>query len=204
MEGLRHYITDVLRLRLNEKKSEVGRPWKRNFLGYSFTTHKSIQLKPSKESIKRLRTKVKGKFRQGKGRNLERFIREDLNPILRGWMHYFNQSQTKGFAEELDGWIRRHLRKVKWRQWKRNWTRKEGLERRGLSEERAAKGGFNGRGPWWNAGASHMNEAFPKRYFDQLGLVNLVQVLRRAQTDRLTLGTAVIRNRTSGGVRGSK
>jgi len=174
------FIEKRLRLRINEKKSAIGRPWERDFLGYSFTANKQTKLKPSKTSIKRLRQKIKQKFRQGRGRNLSRFIREDLNPILRGWMNYFSQSQTKGFSQELDSWIRRHLRKIKWRQWKRRWTRMQELIKRGISEQRAAQSTFNQRGAWWNAGASHMNQAFPKIYFAQLGLVSLAHVLTRS------------------------
>ena len=174
------FIEKQLRLQVNEDKSAIGRPWERDFLGYSFTVEKQTRLKPSKTSIKRLRQKIKKQFRQGKGRNLARFIREDLNPILRGWINYFSQSQTKDFAKELDSWIRRHLRKIKWRQWKRPWTRMQELIRRGISEQQAAQSAFNQRGPWWNAGASHMNLAFPGIYFAKLGLVNLAHVLARS------------------------
>jgi RNA-directed DNA polymerase len=174
------FIEQRLRLRVNEEKSSIGRPWKRDFLGYSFTVHKQTKLKPSKRSIKRLRKKVKQQLGRGKGRNLTKFIQQDLNPILRGWMNYFKVSQTKGFSEELDSWIRRHLRKIKWRQWKRRWTRFQELMKRGLSESQAVQSAFNQRGPWWNAGASHMNLAFPKQYFDSLGLVSMAQILVRA------------------------
>jgi len=176
----KRFIEEQLRLRVNEEKSAIGRPWERDFLGYSFTSNKESRLKPSKASIKRLRQKIKQKLRQGKGRNLYLFIRYDLNPILRGWINYFNQSQTKGFAQELDSWIRRHLRKIKWRQWKRPWTRMQELMRQGISEQRAAQSAFNQRGPWWNAGASHMNLALPSLYFAKLGLVSLTHVLARS------------------------
>ena len=178
--NITRFIEEQLRLKVNEEKSAVGRPWERDFLGYSFTVDKQTRLKPSKASIKRLRQKIKQKFRQGKGRNLYRFIREDLNPILRGWINYFSQSQTKGFAQDLDSWIRRHLRKIKWRQWKRPWTRMQELIRLGVSERKAARGAFNQRGPWWNAGASHMHLALPGMYFAKLGLVNLTHVLARS------------------------
>jgi len=181
MASIGNFMANKLKLKVNKKKSEVGRPWDRVFPGYSFTTNKSIKLKPAKASLKRLRKKVKVKFRRGKGRNIRDFIHNDLNPLLRGWAFYFNQSETKQFAEQVDSWMRRHLRKVKWRQWKRNWTRKEGLQSRGLSEERAVMGAFNGRGPWWNGGASHMNEAFPKSYFDKLGLVSIAKIVHHAK-----------------------
>ena len=176
----KRFIEKQLRLKVNEDKSAIGRPWERDFLGYSFTVDKQTRLKPSKASIKRLRQKIKQKFRQGKGRNLFRFIREDFNPILRGWINYFSQSQTKGFAKELDSWIRRHLRKIKWRQWKRPRTRMQELIKRGISEQKATQSAYNQRGPWWNAGAPHMNLALPGIYFAKLGLVNLTHVLARS------------------------
>jgi len=173
------FLESRLRLKVNESKSAVDRPWKRNFLGYGFTNNKEVKLKVAKESIRRLRKKVKAKFRQGKGRNLFKFIKEDLNPILRGWINYFSLSEVKGFAKDLDSWIRRHLRKVRWQQWKRNWTRLKELMRRGLKEEHAVQSAFNRRGAWWNAGSSHMNRAYPTSYFDKIGLVSLAFVLNR-------------------------
>lgn len=95
-------------------------------------------------------------------------------------MNYFKASQTKGFSEQLDSWVRRHLRKIKWRQWKRRWTRLQELLKRGIGEQRAVQSVFNQRGPWWNAGASHLNQALPKQYFESLGLVSMAQILRQA------------------------
>jgi hypothetical protein len=81
----------------------------------------------------------------------------------------------------LDGWIRRKLRDLLWRQWKRVHTRARNLMQRGLPEERAWRGATNQRGPWWNAGASHMHAAFPKSWFDRLGLVSLLDTVQRLQ-----------------------
>ena len=67
------------------------------------------------------------------------------------------------------------------RQWKRPLARAKNLMKRGLTEERAWISACNGHGPWWNAGAAHMNEAFPKRAFDQVGLVSLLDHLHRLQ-----------------------
>lgn len=204
MASISKFIENKLRLKVNMTKSEVGRPWDRTFLGYSFTTDKQVKLKPAKSSIQRLRKKVKTKFRRGKGRNISEFIHEDLNPVLRGWAIYFSLSETKKWMEPLDSWLRRRLRKVKWQQWKRNWTRYEGLMKRGLKEERAVRSAFNRLGPWFNAGASHMNQAFPKSYYDKIGLVTIAGTINKHRADRQSKGTAVIRNRTSGGVRGPR
>ena len=160
MGSLEHFIEGTLKLKVNKKKSTIERPWQTNFLGYSFTSQYDSKLKVSKESKARFRVKIKELFRKGKGRNVRRFILDTLNPVLRGWMTYFSASDVKGFTKGLDQWIRRRLRKVIWQQMKRNWTRFKALMRRGLSENRAAQSTFNKRGPWWNSGASHKNEAY--------------------------------------------
>ena len=119
---------------------------------------------------------MKDLVRRGKGKNLERFIKEEINPLLRGWMIYFSASEIKGFTIKLDKWLRRKLRNIIWKQLKRNWTRMKALMKRGLSEIRSAQSAFNERGAWWNSGASHMNEAYPKSYFEFIGLLNLQKI----------------------------
>lgn len=174
LDSITKYVEKKLRLKVNREKSAVDRPWKRTFLGYSFTFHKEPRLRVPKETIQRFKSKCKQLFRQGRGRNLGKFINEDLNPVIQGWINYFGQAEVKGFAEELDGWIRRRLRLIVWRQWKRSKTRYRKLLSAGLSEERAKVSSTNGRGSWWNSGASHMNDAFRKKFFDNHGLVSML------------------------------
>jgi len=180
LDSIEKFLTHRLHLRVNRQKSAVDRPWKRKFLGYSMTWHKRPRLKVAPSSVKRLRMVLKKAFRQGRGRNLGKFI-EDLTLTLRGWVNYFRLSEVKGIFEELDGWIRRRLRWIIWRQWKRAYARAKGLMRRGLGEKRAWESATNGRGPWWNSGASHMNQAFPKKFFDRLGLVSLLDSVLKFQ-----------------------
>ena len=178
MASLERFLAKRLRLKVNRKKSAVGRPWKRKFLGYRTTTNKEPKLKPDPQSVKRLKLKLKELFRRGRGWSLTRTVRE-LNPILRGWAAYYRLADVSGVFEELDEWIRRRLRLILWRQWKRPRTRQQELRKRGLGEERAAQSAYNGHGPWWNAGASHMNQAIPTRLLSQMGLVSLLQEQRR-------------------------
>jgi RNA-directed DNA polymerase len=158
------------------------------------------RLRVPRESERRLRAKLKTAFRKGRGRNLKRFV-VDLRPLLVGWVNYFRLAEVKRVFEELDAWLRRRLRCVLWRQWKRTFTRAWNLMQRGLGEERAWRSATNGRGPWWNSGASHMNQAFPKSYFDSLGLVSLLTGHRSLQSPTRT---AVVRNRMPGGVGGRR
>ena len=172
-ESITQYLLETLKLKVNEKKSAVARPWKRKFLGYTVTMDKATRLRASKQSIKRFKDKLRDIFRGGRGCNIGRLVKERLNPVARGWRNYFRLSRVQWIFEELDGWIRRRLRLILWRQMKRAWTRAKRLMERGLERRRAWTSVTNGRGPWWNSGASHMNEAYPANYFRELGLVEL-------------------------------
>jgi len=174
LSSITRFLERRLKLRVNRHKSAVGRPWERKFLGFRLTWHKKPRLCVAKESVQRFRGALKESFRRGRGRNLGRFIAEELAPKLRGWANYFRVGEVKGVFEALDQWLRRRLRNILWRQWKRPRTRRKKLMQRGLDEECASRSAYNGRGPWWNSGAAHMNRAFPKRYFDNLGLVSLL------------------------------
>lgn len=182
LRSITEFVEDRLKLKVNSEKSAVARPWDRKFLGYSFTAHKQCKVRVAPQSLKRFRKHLKELFRMGRGGNLTRFIRESLNPVIRGWINYFQLAETKGFAEELDQWIRRRLRLILWRQWKRPWTRFKNLMKFGIAEERAGRSAFNGRGPWFNSGASHMNLALPKKFFDKLGLLSTLEKLQSFRT----------------------
>jgi RNA-directed DNA polymerase len=178
MTSLEGFLTKRLRLKVNREKSAVGRPWGRKFLGYRTTTNRKPKLKPDPKSVQRMRLKLKELFRRGRGWNLTRTIRE-LNPILRGWGHYYRLADVEGVFEELDQWVRRRLRLLLWRQWKRPRTRAKELQKRGLDRSRAKRAAYNSFGPWWNAGASHMNQAVPISTLAQMGLVSLLHQHRR-------------------------
>lgn len=178
MTSLEGFLTKRLRLKVNLEKSAVGRPWGRKLLGYRTTTNRKPKLKPDPKSVKRLKLKLKDLFRRGRGWSLTRTIRE-LNPILRGWGHYYRLADVEGVFEELDQWVRRRLRLIKWRQWKRPRTRAKELQKRGLEKSRAKRAACNNYGSWWNAGASHMNQAIPISTLTQMGLVSLLHQHRR-------------------------
>jgi RNA-directed DNA polymerase len=178
MAAITAFLERRLKLKVNGDKSAVARPWQRKFLGYSMTWHREPKLRIAEASRQRFAEKVRKSLTSARGRNLKRVI-ADLNPLLRGWVSYFRLTEVKGVLEELDGWIRHKLRTLLWRQWKRNHTRAQNLMRAGLREARAWQSATNGRGPWWNGDASHMNEAFPKSYFDRMGLASLLATQRR-------------------------
>jgi RNA-directed DNA polymerase len=181
MRSVTRFLEKRLRLKVNGAKSAVDRPWRRKFLGYTMSWHRRPKLKVAAESVKRLKGKLREMVRGNRGANLKRLTREELAPLLRGWITYFQLTEIRGAIEEVDQWLRRQLRCSQWRQWKRAYTRARHLMRLGLREEQAWRSAVNGRGPWWNAGAAHMHLAMPKKFFDALGLVSLLDQLHRLQ-----------------------
>jgi RNA-directed DNA polymerase len=177
MASLERFLAKRLRLKINRDKSAVARPAERKFLGYTVSRHKKPTLKVAPKSEKRLRRKLQPLFRRGRGRPLADTIR-DLNPKLRGWVAYFRLAEVTTCFERLDKWVRRKLRCVLWRQWKDGRTRIRKLKEQGVHLRRKGTGVWS-RGPWWNAGASHMNVAISNKVLRGMGLVNLADEHRR-------------------------
>lgn len=173
MASLERFLRERLRLRINREKSAVARPWKRKFLGYTVTSHRDPKLKIALQSLQRLKAKLRLILRRGRGRNILGVI-EELGPVIRGWVAYFRLAEVKVSFEELDAWIRRKLRCILWRQWKKPRTRLKKLRQLGLDVDRAKASAYNGRGPWWNAGASHMNQAIPTGMLRRWGLTSFL------------------------------
>ena len=108
----------------------------------------------------------------------------ELNIYLRGWHNYFRLTEVKQPFITLDQWIRRRLRKLLWRQWKKPKTWYKKMVQLGIKAARAKKVVAGGRGPWYNAGASHMHAAVQNRLLEEWGLLCLVQ--KHRQASRLT------------------
>ncbi len=178
--SISEFLEKTLKLQVNEQKSAVARPWERKFLGHSFTRHQVVRLKIAPSSVDRLKDKIRS-LTTGNGSKSVAKVISELTPVLRGWISYFRLTEVKGVLEELDGWIRRKLRCLLWRQWKRPYTRARKLMKAGLDEVRAWASACNQRGAWWNSGASHMNQAYKKSLFQKAGLVSLLDCHRQFQ-----------------------
>lgn len=173
MASLERFLKERLRLTVNAAKSAVAQPWTRKFLGYTVSNHrKKPKLKVSPQSEKRLRDKLRPILRAGRGRALAHVV-EWLNPILRGWGQYYRLAEVRGVFSEVDQWIRRRLRTLQWRQWRRPTTRFKKLLEHGLNRTDAARAAFGGHGPWHNSKCHPMRNALPEAFFRKLGLVSL-------------------------------
>ena len=130
MAGIMRFITTKLKLRVNQRKSAVGRPGKRKFLGFSFTSGRKPKRRIAPEAIERFKKRVRELTRRTRGVSRERMV-EELTRYVRGWLGYFGKCDTPSVLESLEGWVRRRLRSAMWKQWKRGRVRFGELTKRG-------------------------------------------------------------------------
>lgn len=175
MDSITRYVEKVLKLKVNQDKSAVARPWKRKFLGFTFIkVYGAMRIHIPESSLEKIRCRVKELLHRGRGRNVIQFIREELNPVLRGWLQYFKPGASKRILRQLDFWIRRRLRCLIWRQWKRPGTRVRKLLSLGCSEEQS-RTGWTRRGPWSCAGMPALKQTLDPVYFRKLNLFCLLE-----------------------------
>lgn len=170
MQSITEFLSKRLRLKVNEEKSAVGRPWLRKFLGFTFTNQKLSRRRIAPASLKRVKDKIRRLTSRKRGNSL-RQIMEELTKYLRGWLGYFRHCQTPSVLAELEMWLRRKLRCLVWKRWKRGATRFKRLRAMGLSLNQARKGAGNGsHGPWRMSKTPALHIALSNAFFENLGL----------------------------------
>jgi RNA-directed DNA polymerase len=172
MESLKRFITTKLKLKVNEQKSAVARPWERKFLGFSFTANREPKRRIAPKAVIRFKEKVRELTRRTRGVSTERMA-EDLSRYLRGWIGYFGRCQTPSVLDDLEKWFRRRLRSAIWKQWKRGRVRFAELQKRGVGKDLAAQTAGSAHGPWRLANSPALAFALPNAYFDSLGIPRL-------------------------------
>lgn len=173
MAGVSRFISGKLKLKVNETKSAVARPWERKFLGFSFTAHQEPKRRISPQALKRFKKRIRELTRCTRSVHLRLMI-DDLRRYVVGWRGYFGFCQTPSVLRSLDSWLRRRLRCVVWRQWKRGRTRYAALRKLGVGRTSAAIAAGSACGPWRISRTPALNQALPTALFDSLGLPSLV------------------------------
>lgn len=172
MASLTRFLTAKLKLKVNAGKSAVARPWERKFLGFSFTRDREPKRRIAPKAVKRFKERVRELTSRTRGISIERMT-EELNRYLRGWIGYFGKCQTPSVLQGLEEWVRRRLRSVIWKQWKRGTVRFAELVQRGVGNDLAAKTAGSAHGPWRLANSPALAIALPNVYFASLGLPKL-------------------------------
>jgi RNA-directed DNA polymerase len=172
MASISRFITGKLKLKVNQEKSAVARPWQRKFLGFSFTAAREPKRRIAPKTLLRFKKRVRELTKRNRGVSLERMVTQ-LSRYLIGWRGYFGFCQTPSVLQGLDSWIRRRLRCFQWKQWKRGKTRFAELRRRGVGKDLAAQTAGSPHGPWHLSRSPALSIALPGTYLDSLGLPRL-------------------------------
>jgi len=169
MASVTQFITRRLKLKVNEAKSAVARPWDRKFLGFSFTNGREPKRRIAPKARQRFKDRVRELTRRTRGVSLQEMVRQ-LAEYLRGWRGYFSFCQTPSVLKDLDSWVRRRLRCVQWKQWKRGKRRFAELRRLGVGKDLAAQTAGSTHGPWRISRSPALSFALPDAFFVKLGL----------------------------------
>jgi RNA-directed DNA polymerase len=196
MAGIEQFLVKRLKLKVNTAKSAVAVPRERKFLGFSFTTGPSIKRRLAAQTVVRFKARVLEMTRRTRGMSLAQIIGE-LSRYLRGWRGYFGFCETPSVLRELDQWMRRRLRALVWKQWKRGRTRFAELRRRGVGRDLAATTAGSPHGPWRLSNSPALALAFPNAFLAALGLPFLAPRQPHNPPNRR------VRTRTHGGVGGA-
>jgi RNA-directed DNA polymerase len=173
MASIEQFLAKRLKLKINKAKSAVAKPSVRKFLGFSFIGAKQPRRRIAPQAIDRLKARVRELTRRTCGQSLSQVAKE-LSCYLIGWRAYFGFCETPSVLYALDQWIRRRLRAIAWKQWKRGRTRFVRLRRRGVGRRLAAQTAGSPHGPWRLSNSPALNIALPNAFFGSLSLATLV------------------------------
>src|SRR5467141_3148169 len=173
MESITRFITQKLKLKVNETKSAVARPQERKLLGFSFSTGPEIKRMIAPKALERFKHRIRETTRRAKGVSMETTIAE-LAPYLRGWRSYFGFCETPYVLIQLTRWVRLRLRAAMWRQWKTPRRRRAALLALGVRPRLASNTAGSGLGPWYLARAKALSVGLSNAHFKSLGLPTLI------------------------------
>ena len=172
MASITRFLDRQLKLKVNETKSAVDRPWKRTFLGFTFTRGRNPRRKVSAKALLAFKAKVRILTRRTRGRTMSRIVKE-LRTYILGWRGYYGLAEVTSPLRDLDKWIRRRLRCYHWKQWGRRGYRE--LRARGVSRKLAWNTAKSAHGPWRLSHSPALSFALPARYSRAMGLPCLVE-----------------------------
>jgi RNA-directed DNA polymerase len=174
MESVTRFITQELKLKVNETKSAVAQPQERKFLGFSFTAGPDVKRVIAPKALNRFKQRIREITRRAKGVSMKTTIGE-LAPYMRGWRSYFGFCETPEVLLSLTRWVRLRIRAAMWRQWKTPRRRREALLELGVRLRLATNTAGSGLGPWYLAKAKALSVGLSNAYFKSLGLPSLAE-----------------------------
>jgi group II intron reverse transcriptase/maturase len=188
MDSIAHYVERRLKLRVNREKSAVAPATKRPLLGFGFFCRDGqVKVRIDPQARKRAKDRLRRLTSRRWGVSIGRRLHA-INRFTVGWTAYFAYADTPHPFEELDGWLRRRLRQVKWKQWKRYRTRRRNLRALGIPERAAREWASSRKGYWRIAGSAVLQRALPNSYWTDQGLQGFSDPYRRFRDATRTAG----------------
>ncbi|MCM3763077.1 group II intron reverse transcriptase/maturase [Alkalihalobacillus oceani] len=181
MQNITTFIETKLKLKVNREKSAVDRPWRRKFLGFTFTFHPEPKIRISKQSIQRLKQRIRELTSRRKSISMRDRL-EKLNRYLVGWLGYYQLAETPSIFSKIDSWIRRRLRMIRWKEWKKIGTKHKNLTKLGINKFKAWEWANSRLGYWRIAKSPILDRALDNQYWLNQGLKSLhlrYQILRQ-------------------------
>ena len=172
--SVQRYLTQVLKLVVNEQKSSVGLSRDCEYLGFAFTG-KRVTITVSPKKLKAFKRRVKELTGRSRGISMPRRL-TDLNRYVRGWIGYFGLAQQFDLFVNLDGWIRRRIRMCYWKQWRRPRTKVRNLVRLGVPLKMAILHAISRKSYWRLSRTPATRIAMPNKWLANLGLLSLKQL----------------------------
>jgi RNA-directed DNA polymerase len=173
MQSISEYLEKKLKLKVNQMKSTVDRPWRRKFLGFSFYNKKDkVGIRVHAKPLDKFKDRVREILSRSNGLSMEQRIKA-LNYLIIGWVNYFSLADMKERVKELDEWIRRRLRMCIWKQWRKIRTRHDKLVQLGIENAKAWEYANTRKGYWRIAGSPILNRTLTNKYLAGLGFVSL-------------------------------
>lgn len=179
MAGITQYVEQRLKLRVNRDKSMVDKATRRTFLGFGFMRRGDrVTIRIDPKARVRAKDRLRELTSRSWGVSMERRIRE-INRFTVGWTAYFALADHPRPLRDLDEWLRRRLRQIRWKEWKRYQTRRRNLRALGIPDERAREWAGSQKGYWRIAGSAPLQRALPNAYWTNLGLRTLTDNYHR-------------------------
>ena len=173
LASVTRFVERKLRLKVNREKSAMDRPWRRTFLGFSFTAQRQPKRRIAAVSVERFKRRIRELTGRTRGGSLEDVIGR-LGSYLRGWLGYFGRCQTPSVLRALESWLHRRLRALMWKRWKRGKRRYAELRQRGVGRDLAAQSAGSSHNVWRLSRSPALSIALPGRFWQSLGLPSLV------------------------------
>jgi group II intron reverse transcriptase/maturase len=175
MESCIKYLEGKLRLKVNRNKSTTGRPAKLKFLGFSlYKLNGKIGIRVHEKSLKRFKEKLKVLTGRNRGSSIEKII-EELKTFLNGWLGYYSLADVRMFLQRINEWLRRRIRQLFWKRWKRIKTKAENLIQLGATRDNAWRWANTRKGYWCIAGSWILTTTMNNDYFKKIGFPDIVK-----------------------------